>query len=60
MNLAEIFETLLGKELQIRFTAYDGSSAGPPVASSDTDGVGAGDSAIGSVGRIAGSWGFTL
>lgn len=29
MNLAEIFETLMGKELQIRFTAYDGSSAGP-------------------------------
>ncbi|GAC58141.1 cyclopropane fatty acid synthase [Gordonia hirsuta DSM 44140 = NBRC 16056] len=29
MNLAEIFQTLLGKELQIRFTAYDGSSAGP-------------------------------
>lgn len=29
MNLAEIFSTLLGKELAIRFTAYDGSSAGP-------------------------------
>ncbi|WP_448222325.1 class I SAM-dependent methyltransferase [Gordonia iterans] len=29
MNLAEIFEMLLGRELNIRFTAYDGSSAGP-------------------------------
>ncbi|GAA3947516.1 class I SAM-dependent methyltransferase [Gordonia caeni] len=29
MNLAEIFEALLGRELNIRFTAYDGSSAGP-------------------------------
>ncbi|MFC0313414.1 class I SAM-dependent methyltransferase [Gordonia phosphorivorans] len=29
MNLAEIFSTLMGKELAIRFTAYDGSSAGP-------------------------------
>lgn len=29
MNLAEIFETILGRELKIRFTAYDGSSAGP-------------------------------
>ncbi|MCK0439221.1 class I SAM-dependent methyltransferase [Gordonia alkaliphila] len=29
MNLAQIFSTLLGKDLAIRFTAYDGSSAGP-------------------------------
>ena len=29
MNLAQIFETLIGHELAIRFTAYDGSSAGP-------------------------------
>ena len=29
MNLAEIFETLIGRELDIRFTAYDGSAAGP-------------------------------
>ena len=29
MTLAEIFETLLGGNLSIRITAYDGSSAGP-------------------------------
>ncbi|MCH5641788.1 MULTISPECIES: class I SAM-dependent methyltransferase [unclassified Gordonia (in: high G+C Gram-positive bacteria)] len=29
MSLAEIFESLLGGNLQIRITAYDGSSAGP-------------------------------
>ena len=29
MNLAQIFEALLGRDLNIRFTAYDGSSAGP-------------------------------
>ncbi|MFT4086418.1 MAG: class I SAM-dependent methyltransferase [Gordonia sp. (in: high G+C Gram-positive bacteria)] len=29
MNLGEIFETLLGGDLQIKITAYDGSSAGP-------------------------------
>ncbi|NDK91801.1 methyltransferase domain-containing protein [Gordonia desulfuricans] len=29
LSLAEIFETLLGGDLKIRITAYDGSSAGP-------------------------------
>jgi len=29
MNLAEIFQTLIGRDLKIRFTAYDGSSTGP-------------------------------
>ncbi|WP_132992440.1 class I SAM-dependent methyltransferase [Gordonia zhaorongruii] len=29
MTLAEIFQTLIGHELAIRFTAYDGSTAGP-------------------------------
>ena len=32
MTLAEIFETLLGGNLSIRITAYDGSSAGPALA----------------------------
>ena len=32
MSLAEIFETLLGGNLDIRITAYDGSSAGPIAA----------------------------
>ncbi|MFT3716293.1 MAG: class I SAM-dependent methyltransferase [Gordonia sp. (in: high G+C Gram-positive bacteria)] len=29
MNLAQIFESLLGRDLNVRFTAYDGSDAGP-------------------------------
>lgn len=33
MSLSEIFETLLGGNLSIRISAYDGSSAGPADAS---------------------------
>lgn len=32
MTLAEIFESLMGGNLKIRITAYDGSAAGPPDA----------------------------
>ena len=35
MKLAQVLETLVGNDLAVRVTAYDGSSAGPEDASTD-------------------------